>query len=130
MKRLFMLLGLLVLSTAFVWAQSGTSNTGSSGNNSATSSSSSTSADQNQTSTGAAGTSSSTAAGNSADQNANQAGAASGQSGAAADRNDATPSSSKSKSGRLPQTASPLPFLGLIGFGSLAAGALVRKIRG
>jgi hypothetical protein len=29
--------------------------------------------------------------------------------------------------GNLPQSASPLPLLGLLGFGSLAAGAIVRK---
>ncbi len=61
-----------------------------------------------------------------------QTGAASGQTGAAgtSDQNaasDQTAATKKGRSKRLPQTASPLPFLGLLGAGSLTAGLIARK---
>jgi LPXTG-motif cell wall-anchored protein len=50
------------------------------------------------------------------------------QSGAAADQNAAgAMDQGATKHGKLPQTGSPLPLIGLIGLGSLAAGAASRK---
>jgi LPXTG-motif cell wall-anchored protein len=48
------------------------------------------------------------------------------QSGAAA-ANDNTQTAQNKAAGNLPQTASPLPLLGLLGFGSLAAGIVTRR---
>jgi len=56
-----------------------------------------------------------------ADQNAN---ATADQSAAAPADQNATSSNAK---GALPQTASPLPLLGLLGFGSMLGGLLTRR---
>ncbi len=56
----------------------------------------------------------------SADQNA--AGAAPASSGTETAQN-----STGNNANNLPQTASPLPFLGLLGLGSLAAGLVTRR---
>lgn len=57
---------------------------------------------------------------------ANQNGAAD-QNGAAA--NGATGTNANANGGNLPQTASPLPLLGLLGMGSLGIGAVSRRKR-
>jgi LPXTG-motif cell wall-anchored protein len=58
-----------------------------------------------------------TSAANDQNANANQSDAAA----AGADQNNAA------QKGSLPQTASPLPLLGLLGFGSTAVGAFLRR---
>jgi LPXTG-motif cell wall-anchored protein len=77
--------------------------------------------------TGAAATTSDqNAASNSAvssDQNANAA----DQTAAAENNGQASTEAAQKK---LPQTASPLPFLGLLGMGSLMGGGLLARIRG
>jgi LPXTG-motif cell wall-anchored protein len=45
----------------------------------------------------------------------------------ATDQSNTTTHHRGAKSGNLPQTASPLPLLGLLGMGSLAAGVATRK---
>jgi hypothetical protein len=42
---------------------------------------------------------------------------------------DSDTGTASSSANRLPQTASPLPLLGLLGFGSFAAGWVTRKFR-
>jgi LPXTG-motif cell wall-anchored protein len=60
------------------------------------------------------------------DQNAANAGQTGADNGAAA-ANDNTQTAQNKAAGNLPQTASPLPLLGLLGFGSLAAGLVTRR---
>ncbi len=122
MKRIFLFAAMLLLGGAMAWAQNtSTGSSSATGNNASTANqSTATSPDQNQTSTGTTGSTTGTAtSGSSADTS---------QQGAAATDNTAT-SSKGSKAGRLPQTASPLPFLGMLGFGSMAAGMMLRKLR-
>ena len=45
----------------------------------------------------------------------------------AADQTNASNADQNAKSGELPQTASPLPLLGLLGLGSLLTGLVARK---
>jgi hypothetical protein len=134
MKRLFLFAAMLVLGGAMAWAQS-TAPGGSSTSGNTSAQQPSTSSQSGNTSGGA---NTGTAATNPSSDNTQQSGssatsgtAGSSDQGAAAGTSDqATASSAKgSKSGRLPQTASPLPFLGMLGFGSMAAGMMIRKLR-
>lgn len=54
---------------------------------------------------------------------------ATSQNGAAADQNANAADQNGTKKGKLPQTASPLPLLGLLGMGSLGLGAAARRKR-
>jgi LPXTG-motif cell wall-anchored protein len=66
----------------------------------------------------------------STDQNAGQSAAAGAQS--SSDQNAAAgnqTAKNNAAAGNLPQTASPLPLLGLLGLGSLAAGVVSRRKR-
>jgi LPXTG-motif cell wall-anchored protein len=73
----------------------------------------------------------------SSDQNANPGAAAAGAAGtsdqtganAAGTSDDTAGAAKRSKSGNLPQTASPLPLLGLLGLGSAGLGLLASKKR-
>lgn len=108
MKRLLLLLSMLCLSAAWVFAQTDTGN-------------------QTDTSTPSAQTQ--TAPDQSAAPADQQAPAATDQNAAPADQNAPAGQSEKSEKGNLPQTASPLPLLGLLGVGGLAGGLVARKRR-
>jgi LPXTG-motif cell wall-anchored protein len=120
MKKLLFLLTVMLIAIGISVAQStGNDQSSSSTSGNAASSSSSTSPQ------GATGTSS--------DQ-ATQGNAASDQTGQGANTSDQGTAGANTgasgrgaKGGNLPQTASPLPLLGLLGMGSLAAGVLTRR---
>lgn len=109
--RALILAVVMVFAAGMALAQT-TSPTPSSTNPSATSSQQQPSAATDQTSTSQSTTSNpnsaATAQQNTADRNANT-------------------SNTSNEKGTLPQTASPLPLLGLLGVGSLAAGVLSRR---
>jgi|GraSoiStandDraft_41_1057321.scaffolds.fasta_scaffold121014_3 LPXTG-motif cell wall-anchored protein len=109
MKKLFYLLTVMLIAAGISVAQSTSNDQGSSTSGSAASSSSST--DQATPSTSSdQGTQGATTS----DQSATGAASTGAQDQGA-------------KAGNLPQTASPLPLLGLLGMGSLAAGVLTRR---
>lgn len=95
-------------------SQSSTSSTSSTDQNGSSSSTATTPSTSDQSGSSATGSTGPT----SSDQNAT-----SSQSGTA------TGTSGKSRNGKLPQTASPLPLLGLLGLGSLGAGLLRSRKR-
>lgn len=116
MKKLLLLLTILFLSAAWALAQTDQNNT----SNPSSGTSATQSAPSSQTDTGNASTTQSTTT-TTTDQNATPDQNANG--------NAAATDTSGKKHGKLPQTASPLPLLGLIGAGSLAAGVASRKKR-
>jgi LPXTG-motif cell wall-anchored protein len=65
----------------------------------------------------------------STDQNAGQSAAAGAQSGSDQNAAAGNQTAQNQAAGNLPQTASPLPLLGLLGLGSLAAGVVSRRKR-
>ncbi len=137
MKRFLMFAAVLVLGGSIaVWAQATSSSaTGTqSGNNSATSGTTATSPDQNQQSTGTAGSTSGATSSTGTASDNTQSGTAATATSSTSDQGNAAATSTgqtgrKKHRGNLPQTASPLPLLGMLGFGSMAAGALVRRFR-
>lgn len=104
MRKVLLLLVVVIFAVGMAIAQSN-----------AGSQSPATNPDQNQASQTT--TSNQTSTTTTSDQNANQ--------GAAANQSDQT--ANQRKGGRLPQTASPLPLLGLLGLGSLGVGVITRK---
>lgn len=128
MKRLFLLIAMLALGGLMAWAQTNAQSNSTSGT-SATSNQTSTDQTSNpstsNTATPGAATSTQDNTGAAATQDQTGTAGAQDQTGTAA----TSTQTHKSKSGHLPQTASPLPFLGMIGFGSMAAGMMIRKIR-
>jgi len=108
MKKLLFLLAITLIALGMSLAQtsSGSANSG------GTAAQGSSSSDQN-----AAGTPSSSTA----DQNAATPSSSSDQNGTAAQGNDAN-----GNANNLPQTASPLPLLALLGMGSLGSGLISR----
>ncbi len=119
MKKILLLIALVALSSLWVVAQTDTSNPQDQGTG-ATQNSQSSTQTNTQTTTDQTGASQT--------QAPDQSGAAAGQAGAA-DQNAAGANAQKSRGGNLPQTASPLPLLGLLGMGGLTAGIVSRKRR-
>ena len=117
MRRLSYLLAVLLLTCGWVLAQAGSTDQ----NSSTTSTQTTTQTDQN---TNTANPPAST------DQNTQATPSTSDQTnantGATSDQTNADTGATKSGK-KLPQTASPLPLLGLLGLGSLASGFAMRK---
>ncbi|HWR16256.1 MAG TPA: hypothetical protein VN577_15615 [Terriglobales bacterium] len=111
MKKLLYLMAVMLLAAGMSMAQTGASGSASTGND--------------QTGASAQGSVGSQGAQGSVDTNAGQTGTAD-QNATAAGQNAGT--SSDQNAGALPQTASPLPLLAMLGLGSLGTG-LVRRFR-
>ncbi len=126
MRRMSYLLAVLLLTCGWVLAQAGSTDQNSSTTNSQTT----TQTDQNSnTANPPASTDQNTQATPSTSDQTNANPSTSDQTNAnSANTSDQNTDTGAAKSGKkLPQTASPLPLLGLLGLGSLASGFAMRK---
>jgi LPXTG-motif cell wall-anchored protein len=123
MKKLLFLLSVMLITVGMSVAQSNSSSTNPDQSSSSATGQSSSNPDQNATSNPSS-TPSSDQSATSTDQTSTTKTTTHKHraSGAASDQN-----AGASAGGNLPQTASPLPLLGLLGLGSLAAGVVTRR---
>jgi len=133
MKKLFLITAIMLLAMSIAFAQSstgsaaGTNGRGTTATTSQTGQNSNSSAattDQTGTTNQSGATAGQTGTTNQTDATAGQTGTTN-QTDATAGQTGTTGTSSNGQ--RLPQTATPLPLLAMLGFGAVAAGVLTRR---